>query len=234
MATAPSPRATDMIIGFEVGGPRSYKSGATWPGGQSGITIGIGYDLGYHTKDQVTNDWGSKVSPLTLSTLLLCCGRVGAFAKAYLPSVYVNIPYAVAINVYENTDIPEYSKLVLSTFSNCDMLSEDSFGALVSLVFNRGASMTDSPPGSNNRLEMRQIRDAMATCHFDVIPTYFRNMERLWVNGLVERREKEAQLFQDGLAPTPTLTLVSPDSPEDADDADALNNAELKDIGTAQ
>src|SRR5205807_2124248 len=30
-----------------------------WPGGSSGITLGIGYDLGYVTVDQFESDWGA-------------------------------------------------------------------------------------------------------------------------------------------------------------------------------
>ena len=29
-----------------------------WPKGQSGVTIGIGYDVGYASKPQLRADWG--------------------------------------------------------------------------------------------------------------------------------------------------------------------------------
>ena len=40
----------------------------------------------------------------------------------------------------------------------------------------------------------------MIAKEFDKIPAEFRSMKRLWNNGLVGRREREAQLFEKGLA----------------------------------
>ena len=33
-----------------------FSAKADWPGGQSGVTIGFGYDLGYVTVDQFESD----------------------------------------------------------------------------------------------------------------------------------------------------------------------------------
>ena len=78
----------------------------------------------------------------------------------------------------------------------------DSFGALVSLAYNRGASF--SAPGDRYR-EMRAIHDHMASGRFDKVPDEFRSMKRLWPNmaGLRNRRDHEADLFAKGLAATP-------------------------------
>lgn len=76
------------------------------------------------------------------------------------------------------------------------------FGVLVSLVYNRGSRMTDSPKAPGDRAEMRAIRDAVAGGQFAVIPAQLRSMQRLWPigNGLRDRREREAKLFELGLA----------------------------------
>jgi GH24 family phage-related lysozyme (muramidase) len=75
------------------------------------------------------------------------------------------------------------------------------FGVLVSLVYNRGAGMNDSGDNPGNRAEMRAIREAVATDRFGDIPAQLRSMERLWPvgNGLRDRREREAKLFEVGL-----------------------------------
>ena len=61
--------------------------------------------------------------------------------------------------------------------------------------------MTDTSPG--NRLEMRQIRDAMQAADFSPIPDLIRSMKRLWqgkgLDGLLARRDAEAALFEKGL-----------------------------------
>src|SRR3981081_336751 len=47
-----SERAYELIIDFEVGGRSEYErtyQRPEWPQGESGVTIGVGYDLGYNT-----------------------------------------------------------------------------------------------------------------------------------------------------------------------------------------
>ena len=75
-------------------------------------------------------------------------------------------------------------------------------GVLVSLVYNRGTSMTDPANLPGFRQEMRDIRDAVAAGRFTEIPAALRAMKRLWPegNGLRDRREREAKLFEEGLA----------------------------------
>jgi GH24 family phage-related lysozyme (muramidase) len=85
------------------------------------------------------------------------------------------------------------------------LLSADSLGALVSLVYNRGASFFDT---GNRYREMYAIRQRMEAKEFAKIPAEFRAMKRLWsgkrnMAGLVRRRELEAVLFEAGVASTP-------------------------------
>src|SRR5215471_4173001 len=89
-------------------------------------------------------------------------------------------------------------------FGNPPGLPPLCFGVLVSLVYNRGASLTDSTSRPGDRQEMRDIRDAVASRQFDKIPGLLRSMERLWPlgNGLRSRREQEAELFEAGLGCT--------------------------------
>jgi GH24 family phage-related lysozyme (muramidase) len=72
---------------------------------------------------------------------------------------------------------------------------------LVSLVYNRGTAMADSPRKPGDRKEMREIRDAVAAGRLASIPAALRAMKRLWPegSGLRDRREREAKLFEEGL-----------------------------------
>ena len=197
----PSLAAINLIEYYESGGQGQYNPHPVWPGGASGLTIGIGYDLGYASSSQIRSDW-SAISSTFQNRLQSYAGRTGASAQALLSAAQdITIPWTLAKLVFEGTDIPRVSDLVAQTFQNTSLLSPDSFGALVSLVFNRGASMTDTSPG--NRLEMRQIRDAMQAADFSPIPDLIRSMKRLWqgkgLDGLLARRDAEAALFEKGL-----------------------------------
>jgi hypothetical protein len=90
---------------------------------------------------------------------------------------------------------------VLGAFPNAIETRGHSFGALFSLVFNRGPGMSDNQPG--DRKEMREIRDLMRDQQFGAVPDRIRAMKRIWVDknlpGLLSRRETEAQLFERGL-----------------------------------
>lgn len=173
----------------------------SWPGGASGITIGYGYDLGYAGATGVARDW-AELPPSDLNRLCSYVGRRGVAAQQVLPGACkIHVPLDVARRVFENTDIPRWTDRVTQAFENCGKLHPHSLGALVSLAFNRGLSMTDTQPG--NRREMREIHDAMAACDFASIPASIRSMKRLWVgkglDGLLTRRDAEAALFQLGL-----------------------------------
>ena len=203
MANKPSKRAIDLIVATEVTSQAYYEKKyrkPCWPGGASGVTSAVGYDLGYANEDKIRRDWTGKISDDMVDCLVKYAGLSGEKAHARLAEARreIDIPWAVAYDVFSNIDMPYWSAKVKSSLSNTDKLSEDSFGALVSLAYNRGASfsMTD-----DRRKEMRSIKEHMANEEFDEIPDEFRSMKRLWpkMRGLVDRRESEAKLFEDGL-----------------------------------
>jgi hypothetical protein len=79
------------------------------------------------------------------------------------------------------------------------MLPPDCLGALVSLTRDRGTAYQKA---GDRFTEMRAIRDHMAAFRFSAVASEIRAMKRLWPDspGLIERREREARLFEDGLA----------------------------------
>jgi len=68
----------------------------------------------------------------------------------------------------------------------------------VSLVFNRGSSLS-----GERRKEMRFIREDILAGNLSEVPQHFRDMKRIWatsgLDGLLIRRDEEANLFQLGL-----------------------------------
>lgn len=200
-----SKRAFDMIVEFEVSSKAVYEAKyrkPEWPGVKSGVTIGIGYDVGYHTVAELRGDWLGKIPAKMVYSLEVACGVTGASARSLAESLgsVVDVPWQAALEVYSETDVPKWEAIVARALPNTDRLHPDCLGALVSLAFNRGASFkTDGPRYE----EMRNIRAHILAGRLDKIPAEIRAMKRLWpgVNGLLRRRDAEAALFERGLNP---------------------------------
>lgn len=202
-ATAISGKAFDLIVEFEVSSEqvytRKYRS-TIWPGGASGVTIGIGYDLGYATRAQLAADFGTALPQETIRALDPALGLTGAAAQqvARRLSGSVDVPWTAAIMVHRGKVIPRWVGLVERSLPNTAALGPDCLGALVSLTYNRGASFAKD---GDRFAEMRAIRTHMAARDFGSISGELRSMKRLWptVPGLQKRREREAVLFERGL-----------------------------------
>jgi GH24 family phage-related lysozyme (muramidase) len=172
-----------------------------WPAGASGPTIGIGYDCGYVTVAEARADWAGIVDAATLAAIAHACGLKGdaaaSFVRAHGKSV--TISWDQAITEFREREVPKWLKRVSAALPNCDKLSADSLGALVSLSYNRGCSY--DLPGARYA-EMRAIKAHMAGDAFGKIPADILSMQRLWPRGgdLWRRRAHEAALFQKGLA----------------------------------
>lgn len=184
-----------------------------WPEGDSGPTVGIGYDCGYVKADELRRDWEGIVSDDVVAVLLSAVGKqkdVGRdFVRAHKASV--TISYAEAMRQFREREIPKWIARTVAAFPNCDCLSPDCLGVLVSVGYNRGLSFAAD---KDSRKEMREIRACMVRGDFGAIPQQIRLMKRLWpTGGLAGRREREAQLFEKGLAACTPLTLVRIDPP---------------------
>lgn len=201
-----SQAAFDLIVDCEVTSEAAYNKlyrRPTWPRGASGVTIGIGYDCGYSTAAEIRADWGGLLSMAMVAALVSVAGLTGTRAQAGLSSVRnsVDVPWTSALAVFSKTSLPKYLALA-AKLPNWELLSPDCKGALVSLVYNRGASF--SGDGDRYR-EMRNIRAHMAARRFSAIPAEFRAMKRIWsgddgMRGLLVRRDNEAALFERGVA----------------------------------
>ena len=199
-----SAAAFDLIVEFEVSSRALYQQryrGATWPGESSGVTIGIGYDVGYSSARLMQEDWGRAIPLAMLNALLGAVGVTGLAAKAKAAALagQIDIDFDTALGIHRNKIVPRWVGLTQDALPNTDALSADSLGALVSLTYNRGAQY--STPG-DRAFEMRNIHDHMQARRFDLVPGEIRAMKHLWPNtpGLQNRREREAAMFQRGLA----------------------------------
>ncbi len=194
-----SPSALQVILDYEVGGGESYYDiyliHPIWPGGQSGVTIGIGYDLGNYTLEEFTNDWQAHLPVWHFQLLRLSLNIRAEAARDRLSLLStVTIPWSVAFQVFQESTLPRFYQLTCEVFPGVEKCAPDVQGALVSLVFNRGVNME-----GDRRLEMRIIRDAVPRRDYPAIAKALRDMQRLWIDqemdAVIERREAEARLI---------------------------------------
>jgi GH24 family phage-related lysozyme (muramidase) len=199
-----SDTAFNLIVEFEVSSQQVYITKyqkPTWPGGASGVTIGIGYDVGYTTSAELHADFDTLIPAGMVTALEKAIGVTGAAAAPLAQNLAASVvvPWDAAIGVHRSKVIPRWAGQTERSLPNTGGLDGDAFGALVSLTYNRGASFSVA---GDRFAEMRAIKADMTAENLDDIPAQFRLMKRLWptVPGLQKRREREAQLFEAGIA----------------------------------
>ena len=204
-----SKKSLDLILEFEVGGGENYYNkflkNPAWPGEQSGVTIGVGYDLGYVNKTEFSEDWKDLPKEI-FDRLYKVVGIKGYKAKNLTRGLRdIVIPWELSLQVFNNKTVKKFWNLTKDTFPNFDKMPEDARGGLVSLVFNRGSALE-----GDRRREMKLIRDGMRiTNTFDqkaltFIANQIRSMKRIWAGGSIERgmsrrRDAEAKLIEQSL-----------------------------------
>lgn len=190
--------AVSLIVRWEVGNEKRYArryTGVVCPGGASGPTIGIGYDLGYQTVVGVLADWADHEDRARLSQAAGTRGSRCIPALSGLRGIVT--PYRLAESVFRDRTLVEYERRTRRAFSpGYDLLRPLAKGALVSLVYNRGAAMS-----GDSRREMRDIKDCTPEKDYACIAKAIRDMKRLWRGssieaGMVARREAEAILVE--------------------------------------
>lgn len=191
-------KAKKLILSFE-GLDQPYK----WSRGDSGISIGRGYDLGYVTASEFAADWADHLPKEYIERLKLVCGLKGESARRVATKfVDMWITPESADAVFEQNMLPKQKWRTIIAFPGVEELPADAQGALVSLVYNRGTSMGEpNADGSpDRRMEMRTIRDAVKFGDLRMIAKQLRYMKRLWVgkglDGLLKRRDAEAALVE--------------------------------------
>ncbi len=204
-----SQKSLDTIIYYEVGGKEYFNKVYTkpivpaWQTTSSGVTVAFGFDLGYNTKDQIRKAFIGVASESEIIALQSVSGLKGK--NAYyngLPKIKnsVRFTYEQSEQVFKRDSLPRFTKQTADAFAlSKDRLHPHSNGALTSLVFNRGPSLSSS----SSRNEMRSIRYHVSINREDLVTTDIKSMKRLWsytsLKGLHLIRDAEAKLFQEGL-----------------------------------
>ena len=192
-----SKAAIDAIVFFEVSSEAFYNQRLqrpTWPGAASGVTIGIGYDLGHTPRSEIEADWKGLIGDTDLLRLKGLQGIKGEDAKGATRGVRdIKVPFEAARTVFATKTLPRYAERTRRTWPGVEKLPADAQGALLSLVFNRGTKLTGS-----TRTEMAAIKPLVAAADLNGIAGEILAMRRLWPNlrGLLKRREREAELVK--------------------------------------
>lgn len=197
----PSEKTLDLLLEYEVGGGRSYYekylSKFTWPKGASGPTIAIGVDCAYYSSSELANIF-SFLPKDQINLIQDASGKTGEKGKNYtivLRKAGIVVEWDKALNIFNKLTWPKFTRLAEKAFPGLDELHPDAYGAIVSLVFNRGTSMR-----GDSRREMRTIRALIPEKNYTKIAQQIKLMKRLWedkeLDGLLKRRDAEAELIK--------------------------------------
>ena len=184
------------IVNFEVGSIRYYNRYLTTPlsplNDASGLTIGVGYDLGYNTAEDIRRDWQGFIPSEDIEKLASVAGLRGDDAKkAHRSVVGVSIPYEVAFKQFMKVTLPRWIMKAYQLWPNFDSLNNNQKTALVSLTFNRGTSLV-----GQSRVEMKEVRDLLERGNIRPIAGLIKSMARRSpLKGVQARRVAESELF---------------------------------------
>ena len=188
----------DFIVEEETGGQKYYekvyKSTFIWPKGASGCTAMVGIDIGYYTAAEIDAFFKPLTTSEELERIQGGRGKKGVIAEAYLKNLKnITFTWQEALETFEHHILPKFEKYTLKAFPGVENLADPAQTALVSLVFNRGMSMTGS-----SRREMKAIRDLVPDKNYKEIARQIILMKRLWEkgSGLLGRRDREAALVK--------------------------------------
>ncbi len=200
-SSKPSIKALELLLKYEVGGGKTYYekylSKFTWPGGASGPTIAIGVDCAYYSKLELAEIF-SFLTRDQIEQIQGASGKSGEEGKQYakkLRAAGIVVGWDKALDIFQKLTWPKFTKLAEKTFPGLNDLHQDAYGAIISLVFNRGTSLK-----GESRKEMVAIKKLIVKKDYVGIAKELRNMKRIWVGknleGLLERRESEAALVE--------------------------------------
>lgn len=195
------PAAVALIVQDEIVSPAVYTKryqAPSCPGGASGPTIGIGYDLGQQTPARIASTWAAHPD---VDRLVTASGQVGEARCAAWRAANRDIrtPLALAQQVFEHDVLPDYTRQASRALRNgWPALRWRLQGVNVSLGFNRGWSMAGSRNAEKREIRDRCVPDNDGAC----LAAQERAMKRLWPGAkapnphLRERREAEARLAE--------------------------------------
>ncbi len=205
LATVPEPSPTltapgvTFIAREEVSSPGEYRrrfKHPAWPTTNSGITIGIGYDLKFADRDKLESDWARELDRSVIERLAAVSGRAGSH-DLLAQVADIEIPLLAAVRVFLDRMLPEHIAKTKAAYPKLDTLPAYRRSALISLVFNRGNDLA-----GERRSEMKRIRELLDSGDLEPVAEQLEAMIRLWnpqtERGVIERRRREARLWREG------------------------------------
>lgn len=201
------------FIALEETGGLEYYNAVTrlphFPGYASGVTIGVGYDLRFNSESNFREVWGGNLPAEIVEELSKDIGKAGTKKRIQeLLRLGVEVPFKSAWPVFVVKTLPQFNSKTESIYPSLGSLPELCRSVLVSIVFNRGPSLSGS-----RRKEMRKIRDILVMADDPGLHKAKRKMiladvedeivamKRLWApgSGVHKRRQSEANLWRTGL-----------------------------------
>ena len=193
-------KAAAFLIKSEAVPPHPY-----WPGGTSGVTLGVGWDAGYHSRAELRETWAA-LGADALALLDSTAGKKGPEARALMPQLRaIEVPRSLSIQVLDRSLNDDYYPLVVQLFPGLERLPAEAQVVFISVVFNRGPSLGHDPDWStakevDRRFEMRRMQGDVESADMFAIYAHLGTMKRLWETagprGLPIRRRDEQALIR--------------------------------------
>lgn len=212
----PFPRLDTNGVAFiaqeETGGLAYYDTRTRWPhfpGEASGITIGVGYDLRWNSKEDFLATWDNFLPDIAIAELAKDIGKRGTKKRVReLRQIGIEVPFKSAWPVFVEAILPRFYNETTVIYPSIERLPGLCRSVLVSIVFNRGNDLT-----GDRRKEMRAIQTILAQADQDgldkaqikmvlaEVEDEIVSMKRLWdpSSGLIKRRQAEANLWRKGI-----------------------------------
>ncbi len=180
-----------------------------FPGEASGITIGVGYDLRWNSKENFLAIWSKYLPDSTTTELAKDIGKRGTKARVTeLRHMGIEVPFKCAWKVFAEETLPRFYNDTEAIYPSLEHLPRLCSSVLVSIVFNRGNDLK-----GDRRKEMKAIQavlskaeevwnnKAQAKLVLAEVEGQIVSMKRLWSSssGLFKRRQAEANLWRKGL-----------------------------------
>ena len=166
----PSEKTLSLLLEHEVGGGKAYYdkflSKFTWPQGQSGPTIGIGIDCAYYTAEELKKIFYF-LPESQIKLIQGAVGKTGVAGQNYtevLKKAGIIVSWDQALEIFYKLTWTKFTKLAEKTFPGLDQLHPDAYGAIVSIVFNRGTDLAGP-----RRVEMANIKKLIPSNIFSII-----------------------------------------------------------------
>lgn len=195
-----TPEGYQLILDFEVGGGRKYYEKLlrrpTVPPGESGVTIGVGYDCRFNSKETILQDWKGMREDW-LARVASTAGLNHVTSKERVKDLRdILIEWELAEDVFNSVTVPKFYALACRAYPGFEAMHPNAQASILSVVFNRGTSKKGP-----RRVEMRNLTPLIAKRDYLGMAALVRQMERIWIgtdleNGMIRRREAEATLLE--------------------------------------